>query len=295
MKGMTHKLPYLVLAVLTILATFDVPVWAHQPVMDMAPRWKGGYGFQVREEYRSSDTVLDGDNKIDNPLGRDRRVSKTWLEGIYTFKREVRATFKVPWVDQKRTAIKDGVAVRQEGSGLGDLVIGMPLKKYANFSGGTYNFGFTPSVRFATGSTSGDFPAGDGSTDVNLSLSYSHEQAALYQFYNVWYWINNGGKKGIDEGDELGLDANIGLHPYHNNRNNSGVFVMVEGRVRHKERGIDLGGTTGGTRLSLAPVLVLYREGVMFRAEYHFPVYERQSGTQVSYGQELNIGIGITF
>ena len=57
MKRMTHKHPSIVLVVSTILATCSsTPVWAHQPVMDMSPRWKGGYGFQVREEYHSSDT-----------------------------------------------------------------------------------------------------------------------------------------------------------------------------------------------------------------------------------------------
>jgi hypothetical protein len=29
------------------LGLFGTLVFAHQPVMDMAPRWSGGYGFQV--------------------------------------------------------------------------------------------------------------------------------------------------------------------------------------------------------------------------------------------------------
>ena len=69
---------------------------AHQPVMDMAPRWEDGWGFQVRHEYRFSDDVLDGDDKAPNPFNREKRVQTTWFEGIYTFKREVRATLKVP-------------------------------------------------------------------------------------------------------------------------------------------------------------------------------------------------------
>jgi hypothetical protein len=37
-------------------------VFAHQPVMDMAPRWDGGYGFQVRyESYGSDHTIHEQD------------------------------------------------------------------------------------------------------------------------------------------------------------------------------------------------------------------------------------------
>ena len=60
---------------------------AHQPVMDMAPRWEDGWGFQVRNEHRFSDELLSGDSEVSNPQGRERRVNTTWLEGVYTFKR----------------------------------------------------------------------------------------------------------------------------------------------------------------------------------------------------------------
>lgn len=295
MKPFGTKLSRVTLGASLILSILSLPVRAHQPVMDMAPRWEEGYGFQVREEYRSSDKLLDGDSEIDNPLGRDRRVSTTWFEGIYTFRREIRFSFKWPWIDQSRVVVKEGKAVRQEGRGPGDLILGLPLKYYQNWEGGTHNFGFTPSIRLPTGRTTGDFPPGDGSTDVGFSLSYSREAAKLYHFYDVFYWTNTRGRKGIDEGDELGFDGNIGIHPYHNNLHNAGVFLMMEARARHQLRGRDRGGITGGTRLSLAPALVFYWHGAMLRAEYHFPVYERRSGVQVSHGQELNIGIGITF
>jgi len=270
-------------------------VLAHQPVMDMAPRWQKGYGGQVRVEARYSDKVLSGDNKAENPFGRDRRVQKTWVEGVYTLRREVRLTFKLPFVYQTRTAVKNGIVVKQKGSGVGDLILGVPLKYYNNFKGGTYNIGFTPSVRLPTGITSGDFPPGDGSTDVGFSLSYSLETAKFYHFYDLFYWVNNDGISGIDQGDELGFDGNIGIHPFHNNETDSGMFIMLDASVRHELGGVDRAGDTGGTRLSLGPVIVLYRKNVMFRAEYKLPVYERRHGESVSYGQELNVGIGITF
>ena len=51
--------------------------YAHQPVMDMAPRWNNGYGVQTRVEHANSETT-------------------TWLEGVYTFKPSLRMTLKVP-------------------------------------------------------------------------------------------------------------------------------------------------------------------------------------------------------
>lgn len=282
------------LAILALVGP-SAPAWAHQPVMDMAPRWKAGYGVQVRHEWRGSDTLKDGDSEVDNPSGRRKRVNTTWLEGVYTFTRAARVTFKLPWIDQSRVTVKDGARLRQTDSGWGDLILALPLKRYGNKGATTWNIGFTPSIRIPTGSTTADFPVGDGSTDFGVSASYSRESPLLYQFHELFYWVNTRGKKGIAAGDQVGLDVNVGLHPYHNNATNSGIFVMWDLSTRHQDRGVDTGGTTGGTRISTGPILVLYRSNVMFRAEYRVPVYEKVNGTQVSFGPDINVGIGITF
>ena len=125
------------------------PAFAHQPVMDMAPRWKGGYGFQVRQEHYGSDLRLTGGTEADNPFGLEKSVSTTWLEGIYTFRREIRLSVKIPYLDQRRTTLRNGVAVEERGSGLGDIIIGLPLKRYKNKATATSNIAVTPSIRFA--------------------------------------------------------------------------------------------------------------------------------------------------
>ena len=86
---------------------------AHHPVMDMAPRWEDGYGLQLRHEWYGSDELLDGDSTVSNPLNRGRYVHRTWLEGVYTFDRSKRLTFKLPQIHQRRRVIQDGVAVTQ--------------------------------------------------------------------------------------------------------------------------------------------------------------------------------------
>ena len=94
---------------------------------------------------------------------------------------------------------------------------------------------------------------------------------------------------------QLGFDTNLGIHPYHNNNTNTGIFLMIDFSARYKDKGTKISGNNAGTRVSLGPVFVFYRDNMMFRAEYKLPVYEYALGTQVSYGNELNVGIGFTF
>ena len=268
---------------------------AHQPVMDMAPRWEHGWGFQVRNEYRFSGELLGGTDQAPNPFDRERMVNTTWVESVFTFKREIRLTSKVPLIQQSRVVVQGGAPVNQSGRGLGDTVLGLQLKHYYNKAGSTGNFSITPSLRLPTGSTKDSFPVGDGSWDAGISASFSAEAPFVYQFYDVFYWRNSKGKRGIDQGDEVGFDMNIGIHPYHDNLTNTGIFVMADLSARYEGRGRDTVGPTGGKRISLGPVLVGYWNNIMVRAELKFPIYQDVFGIQLSHGTDFNIGIGLTF
>ncbi len=288
---------YIVIALMGILLGGVNVSYAHQPVMDMAPRWNDGYGFQVRHEYYGSDKLMNGDSEIANPLGLERFVHKTWLEGVYTFDRSKRVTFKLPYVDQKRTKNVGGVGVKQSNKGVGDLIVGVPLKYYQNKGAFTHNFGFTPSLRLPTGSSSGAFPISDGSTDLGLSFSYSGEDPKYYTLIDAFTWINTEGDRGMHEGNTYGLDINLGYHPYHNKSNNSGAFVMWDVTARHNEDSSaeTLTTASGGKRVQTGPLVVLYKDNIMFRAEYKYPIYEKTSSVSNSRGQEFNVGIGIPF
>ena len=287
---------YIWLAVL-VTSYVDLPVLAHQPVMDMAPRWKNGYGFQMRYERYGSDTLKMRQQKINNIDGQKRYVSKIWFEGVYTFKPSVRVTFKLPYVDQSRTKLVNNSPVLQNNNGLGDLIIGVPIKRYTNKGNVTSNLGFTPSIRIPTGKSSGIFPLSDGSWDVGLSLAYARSTPKFYQFYDLFYWKNNKGVRGMKEGDEIGLDINWGYHPYHDNATNSGVFIMWDITARHVGQPTltTLTTTSGGDRISMGPVIVLYRNALMFRAEFKKPVYEKLENTGLSRGNEFKLAVGITF
>tara|TARA_A100001015_G_C14974869_1_gene706790 strand:- start:353 stop:1216 length:864 start_codon:yes stop_codon:yes gene_type:complete len=279
-----------ILLFLTLL--LPITANAHQPVMDMAPRWDDGYGFQVRHENYGSSKLISKDSKIDNSSNQKFSTNKTWFEGVYTFDKSIRATFKLPYI--QKTSSTNGIKKSEEG--LGDLILGLPLKYYLNKGAFTSNLSFTPSLRLPTGRSSGDLPISDNSTDLGLSLSYSTETPKFYQLYDLFYWVNNRGDRGINEGNELGLDINLGYHPIHDNTTNTGMFIMWDITARNHEKGINLNGDiTGSRRVHTGPVLVLYKDNMMFRAEYKFPIYEYFRTTGLSRGNELNVGIGITF
>jgi hypothetical protein len=282
---------------LFIMSLISAPARAHQPVMDMAPRWEEGYGFQTRFESYGSSTLMKGDSEIANPLGLKRYVRKTWVEGVYTFDRAKRVTFKLPYIEQTRWKNFAGKSMRQSNKGFGDLVVGVPLKYYRNNKAFTDNFSFTPSIRLPSGSASGNFPLSDGSVDLGLSLSYSSESPKYYSLVDLSYWINRQGRHGMNEGNELGLDINLGYHPVHSDEYNSGVFVMWDVTARHSENpnAATLTTASGGQRLQTGPVLVLYKDNIMFRAEYKHLAYEKKTAISNSRGSEFSIGIGITF
>ena len=274
-----------------------LPAFAHQPVMDMAPRWAEGYGFQLRHEHYGSDDLLRGSDSVDNPLGIERFVATTWLEGVYTFDRSLRATIKVPHIDQLRAATINGSIVRQQNSGIGDVVLGLPLKRYKNQGATTQNWGLTPSIRIPTGTSSGDFPISDGSWDVGLSVSYSWENPFIYQLYDLYYWHQGPGERGMQTGDAWGLDVNVGLHPWHDNDENTGLFALWDVSVRHDDapNAQNLTTASGGDRVQTGPVLVYYRDSFMVRAEFKLLAYERIDGLGTSRGNEFSLAVGFAF
>ncbi len=144
---------------------------AHQPVMDMAPRWNGGYGFQLRNQ--------SDDNR-----------DTTWLEGVYTFRPALRMTLKVPYIDSKQNRGR-----HRYDSGFGNPIFAVPLKHYTNDGAFTSNWSLTPSVRIPVGNSDSE----DNDWDLGLSASYSSESSRIYQLYDVY---------ALD--DKLGVDINWG-------------------------------------------------------------------------------------
>jgi hypothetical protein len=113
-----------------------------------------------------------------------------------------------------------------------------------------------------------------------ISLSYSSESFSFYQFYDVFGWL-------YDEKDPLlGLDINLGIHPYHNNATNSGLFLLWDLTGRWMK---------GSTTILSGPVIMPYYQNIMARLEVKFPVVENDEESDLSQGITINTGIGFVF
>ena len=90
----------------------------------------------------------------------------------------------------------------------------------------------------------------------------------------------------------------LGLHPYHDNLHNMGIFVLlgINGRYHHQDTQNDIfAANTGGLLWEAVPTLLLYRDNLMIRGQYHIPIYTRLNGVQLAPTSGFQFGIGIVF
>lgn len=117
---------------------------ADQPVFDEMPRWDGGWGVQLVQEYRLNRDLLKGTTPVGDDLREDVHILN--IEGVYTWHKWIRATFKLPVIlDARREWLtNDGERVEQRDRGLGNLTMTVPLKHYFNRDGLSGSFTFAP-------------------------------------------------------------------------------------------------------------------------------------------------------
>jgi len=176
-------------------SAFAASVRAEQPIMGMVPRWDGGYGMQAIWSYWESDSLLVDGEEVDNPLGLFQKESKTSIEGVYTWDRSIRMTFKAPYLDRTRLVEVDGVAERQSVSGWGDVKLALPLKHYFNREGFSGNHSLTPQIKLPTGNEGASIPLGDGEFDFGLGYSYEKETPYLLYNYGLTFWKTGSDRK----------------------------------------------------------------------------------------------------
>ncbi len=125
------------LARTALLLTFGLSASAEagQPIFSEMPRWSNGWGVQVIPEYRQ--TTLDGTN-VEPQQYASALVN---IDGVYTWKRWIRATLKVP-VFVNPSSLSKGIL-----SNLDSVTLALPLKKYFNLDGRTGSWTFAPQLK----------------------------------------------------------------------------------------------------------------------------------------------------
>ena len=253
---------------------------ADQPVMNEVPRWAGGYGGQVFEEFRWSNDLYDGDSKAANPNRLRYEKHITHFEAVYTFESWIRVTAKLPYVRQKRQIMDNGVKRWQKEEGWDDLKLAVPIRKYVNKRTHSGHYGIVPQVRLPVGDDDGPFPISDGSTDFGWSFTAEYEDPVKILSLDVTHWWNNG----TNEGDELSIDTGIGW----NFRDNASLKWETE--LSHER------GDNGQTWIGAGPTLFWnFNDVIMSRIEYKFSVYEDRKQLGFGRGDSLRIGIGVVF
>ena len=60
----------IIYSLLLLLIGFATPAQAEQPIFSEMPRWSGGWGVQVLQEYRHEKALYDGKQNLGSDLNR---------------------------------------------------------------------------------------------------------------------------------------------------------------------------------------------------------------------------------
>ena len=161
--------------VLAVLLTAG-GVRAEQPIFDEMPRWAGGWGFQLLQDYRHYER-REGEAERDGGLA-ERRAHRFHLQGVYTWQRWIRITAKLPYLLREerkeydpevlsqaecrqeyfyeedvracRASAEARAEQRLERGGLGNLTLALPLKRYFNLDDRSGSWTLNPQIRLPT-------------------------------------------------------------------------------------------------------------------------------------------------
>ena len=187
-----------------IVLALILPVVADQPITNKTPRWDGGYGFQIVQEYRSESELLDGDTELGD--GLTERAHITHLEAVYTWDRSIRLTAKLPIVIDAEREILDenGDTITQRDRGIDALTLALPIKKYFNETDKSGSWTLAPQLRVPLDTVS-DFDLIDPVWGAGLSLGYEQETSDYFVAVGISGWFLEGAEE-----DELGANLDLG-------------------------------------------------------------------------------------
>ena len=160
---------------ISIFVLVNQALVADQPIMNMMPRWDGGYGIQVL-----ADTVHRSDLKRGSATlgkGFTEAIQQVHLQGVYTWDRSVRLTFKLPYtIDARREVLAtDGGKIVQHDAGIGDLTLALPLKRYFNLAARSGNWTVAPQVRIPLGQADSGYEVANRVWGAGFSIGYETE------------------------------------------------------------------------------------------------------------------------
>ena len=252
---------------------------ADQPIMNMMPRWDGGYGFQLISEHLHRRDLKQGDRVIGPGFTED--INKLNLEAVYTWDRSIRMTFKLPYIsDARREQIGlGGEKEVQEYEGLGDITMALPLKRYFNLAARSGSWSLIPHIRIPCGKKANGYQDPDRAWGTGLSIGYETETYdwLFSSSANVWVF-----EKEVPS--EWGLSLDLGW------KARDGVALLIETDIKRDDEGAFL--------LSSGPALYWrWSDQVHTRIEFKHDFISEVSTREPDHanGDTLRFGIGFVF
>ena len=218
MIGLKHRFRYIFITGILAVPTLAS---ADQPIMNMMPRWDGGYGFQLLTEHIHRRDLKLGDRVIGSGLTED--INKLHLEAVYTWDRSIRMTFKLPYIsDARREQIGlGGIKEVQEYEGLGDMTIALPLKRYFNLAARSGSWTLAPQVRIPIGKKQNKYQVPDRVWGTGISIGYETETYRWFLSTGAKFWIF-----GNKEPSEWGWTLDLGWKP------TDGTLLLIETDIK---------------------------------------------------------------
>lgn len=252
---------------------------ADQPIFNEMPRWKGGWGVQLVHEYRHRPDWLAGRQVI--APGLDEEMHLMHLEGVYTWDKSIRLTAKIPYVVDAQRELLDGTGalVRQKDSGLGDVTLALPLKRYFNLDGRSGSWTLAPQLRLPTAEDD-EYAIFDHQWGTGLSIGYETETYRFIGGASV-------GIFGLYGDDQPESNASLDL----------GVNYLFKGMNGHVKWETDLLHEFDGTlSVSAGPSIYLrITDTLHTRVEWKHDFYSRHAGRDHGNDETFKFGIAFVF
>ena len=252
---------------------------ADDPIMNMMPRWSGGWGYQVHYEHRTEDDLILGSNTLYE--GFTEEVNLLHIEGVYTWKKEIRLTAKLPIVlDAQREMPDDfGGKIIQKDSGAGDLTLALPLKKYFNLDGKSGSWTFKPMLRIPL-SDKDEYDFYYKEFGTGLGAGYEFETANYYFGIGSGWWIFHG-----DRPAELHSSIDFGYN-FETENSNGSIFWETDFHFEDDE----------SKTLSTGPAFYFnHNDTIHSRIEWKFDAFDHQGILDHGNGDMFKVGIGWVF
>ena len=272
-----------------------IPVFADEPIMNMMPRWSGGWGFQFVHEYRHESDLLLGRTKKYPGFTED--VHLLHLQGVYTWGEipfgslgniNTRLTAKLPYVLDARREMPDGLGGKknEKDHGIGDLTLALPLKKYD----GSTSWTFKPMLAVPLVGDD-EYEVYDNEWGYGLGLGYQTETPKFSFGMDTSGWLYH-----ENEPFESHSSIDIGYRLYRYDpevkQDEDKGAILWETDFHYED--------DGSETLSAGPAFYWRfdkknSEGVHMRLEWKHDFYDRQGVLDHGNGSTFKFGIGFVF